>query len=311
MSDKYVFGPVPSRRLGISLGIDIIPFKTCSFDCIYCECGRTTRLLAERHSFMPSDRVVVEVRENLDRLKYVDYLTFSGSGEPTLNRDIGHLISRIKDITDFPVAVLTNGSLLSCQDVASDLLMADVVLPSLDAVSPAVFSQINRPHQGLRISDIIGGLIGFRKIYPGQIWLEVFIVKGINDGENELKELRRVIKEIRPDRVQLNSLDRPAAYPGVFPLEVSELEKIRQNWSDLPVEIIKRVRRREEIAAFNQDFEQYILNTISRRPLTIDDLVELTGKNRLEILKYTDVLEREKKVRSQIVGDKIFYRPAT
>jgi wyosine [tRNA(Phe)-imidazoG37] synthetase (radical SAM superfamily) len=310
MPFEYVFGPVPSRRLGISLGIDIVPFKTCSYNCIYCECGPTTRLTLERESFIQPDRVISEIEAALGQLKYIDFLTFSGSGEPTLNKDIGYFITRIKKLTSFPVAVLTNGSLLFQEDVKRDLLAADVVLPSLDAVSPDVFSRINRPHHQLNVSGIIRGLAEFRNLYSGKIWLEIFIVKGLTDGKTELEKLHAAIKKIRPDRVQLNSLDRPPAEPGVSPVDVKDLEDIRQRWSDLPVEIIKRVRRREEIVAFSENLEHLILTTIGRRPLTLEDLIDLTGKNRLEILKYIDILAQEKKIRFQIVGEKIFYRSA-
>ncbi len=310
-TDSLIFGPVPSRRLGISLGIDIIPFKTCSLDCIYCECGATNHLSLERRHFIDVDTVLSQLKQILKDLNHVDYITFSGSGEPTLNKDIGTMISEIKRLTSIPVAVLTNGTLLYRDDVARDLLPADVILPSLDAVSEEVFSKINRPHPQLEMVKIIDGLIRFRKVYTGEIWLEIFVVKSINDHDGELTELYRTIKKIRPDKVQLNSLDRPPSDPRVRPVEMKKLEAIKQKWKDLPVEIVKRIRRREEIVAFSKNLESTILNTITRRPLMIDDLVQLTGKNRLEIFKYIDVLEKEMKIYPKIVGKKIFYTAKT
>jgi wyosine [tRNA(Phe)-imidazoG37] synthetase (radical SAM superfamily) len=310
-TDSLIFGPVPSRRLGISLGIDIIPFKTCSLDCIYCECGATNHLSLERRYFVDVDTVLSQLKQILKDLNHVDYITFSGSGEPTLNKDIGTMISEIKRLTSIPVAVLTNGTLLYRDDVARDLLPADVILPSLDAVSEEVFSKINRPHPQLEMVKIIDGLIRFREVYTGEIWLEIFVVKSINDHDGELTELYRTIKKIRPDKVQLNSLDRPPADPRVRPVEMKKLEAIKQKWKDLPVEIVKRIRRREEIVAFSKNLESTILNTITRRPLMIDDLVQLTGKNRLEIFKYIDVLEKEMKIYPKIVGKKIFYTAKT
>lgn len=306
---KYVFGPVPSRRLGISLGVDIIPFKTCTLECIYCECGKTTDLRIERARFAEPGVVLEQVKEAVAGEKHIEYITFSGAGEPTLNIDIGEIIAGIKGFTDIPVAVLTNGTLFYLKEVRQDLMQADVVLPSLDAVTPAVFQAVNQPHKDLDIKKIIKGLLDFRREYTGKIWLEVFIARGINDSREELDKIYRVLKEVNPDRVQLNSLDRPPAYDGVQPVDMEILEGLVEEWKDLPVEIIMRIRRREEIASFSQNLENNVLNTIKRRPLTIEDLEALTGKNRLELFKYIDVLEKESKIRARIVGEKIFYAP--
>jgi len=304
---RYTFGPVPSRRLGISLGVDIIPYKTCTLDCVYCECGKTTDLRVKRKRFVDPGAVLEEIKEVVSGDRLIEYITFSGSGEPTLNKDIGHIIREIKKITDTPTAVLTNGTLLPLKEVRDDLLEADLVLPSLDAVTPSVFSKINRPHGELGIGSIIRGLIDFRDEYRGRIWLEVFIARGINDSDEELEKIYRVIKKIRPDRVQLNSLDRPPAYEGTGSVDIGTLESIVEKWGDLPVEIIKRIRRRDEISSFSRNLESNILNTIVRRPLTMEDLEALTGKNRLELYKYIDVLENEKKIQSQIIDNKIFF----
>ncbi|MEN8155086.1 MAG: radical SAM protein [Acidobacteriota bacterium] len=307
--DKHLFGPVPSRRLGISLGVDIIPFKTCSLDCIYCECGRTTNHTIKRQRFFSPDIIKDEMEEFLKDNVHLDYITFSGSGEPTLNCDIGALIKDIKKKTNTPVAVLTNGTLLYDKNVREDLAEADLILPSLDAISENVFKKINRPAEGLDTEKMIRGLSEFRKIYKGDIWLEVFISHGINDSEEELLKLYETIKKIGPERVQLNSLDRPPAYKGAEPVNIKFLEKIKKNWSDLAVEIIKRTKIREEISSFSKNLENSIINTINRRPLTLEDLMSLTGKSRLELLKYIDVLEKDKKIEPKIVEDKIFYSP--
>jgi wyosine [tRNA(Phe)-imidazoG37] synthetase (radical SAM superfamily) len=310
MMVKHVFGPVASRRLGISLGVDIIPYKTCSLDCIYCECGRTTDLTLQRKHYFDPQIVLDEIKEIIAAGKHIQYITFSGSGEPTLNKDIGKIIAGIKAMTSIPVAVLTNGTLLYLKEARDEIIDADVVLPSLDAVSPGIFSRINRPHPELDINDIIQGLVDFKREFNGEIWLEVFIARSINDSDEELANLYRAVKKIQPHRVQLNSLDRPPAVEGIQPADLETLERIQEQWGDLTVDIIKRIRQREEIAAFSFNLENNILNTIKRRPLTIDDLETLTGKNRLEIFKYLDVLEKEKKVFPKIVGDKIFYSPA-
>jgi len=306
---RHLFGPVPSRRLGISLGIDIVPHKTCTLNCIYCECGETTRLRIRRRRFMDPAGVLAELDRVLAREPQIDYLTFSGAGEPTLNRDIGFLIAEIKRRTTLPVAVLSNGTLFYRPEVRREILPADLVLPSLDAVSRDVFSRINRPHPALDVARHVAGLKAFRREYSGRIWLEILFVKGVNDHPDELRRLHDHILDIRPDKVQLNSLDRPPAIAGVEPVDLKGLERIRRGWPDLPVEIVKRARARREIASFSKDLESDILNTIARRPLTVEDLVRLTGKNRLEVLKYIDVLEKERKISMKIVGREIFFAP--
>jgi wyosine [tRNA(Phe)-imidazoG37] synthetase (radical SAM superfamily) len=304
---RFVFGPVPSRRLGISLGLDIIPFKTCSLDCLYCECGPTNHLTIERQSFFPPELLLNELRSVLPDIPHLDYITFSGSGEPTLNADLGGFIKEIKKLSPVPVAVLTNGTLLYLDDVRNDLRLADVILPSLDAATPAAFASINQPHAGLDLERIIAGLVKLRDEVPGKIWLEIFIVKGVNDREEEIAALHRAMRRIQPDKIQLNTLDRPPAYAGVQSADFAALEKIRDLWSDLPVEIIKRTNRREEILAFSRNLENSLLNTVRRRPLTLADLVALTGKDETELRQYLDVLEKEKKINPVIQDEKIFY----
>lgn len=307
LKNRHVFGPVPSRRLGISLGIDVVPFKTCSLNCLYCECGPTNHLSIERRSFFPRQKLLDELSSQLPEIPHLDYITFSGSGEPTLNADIGWLITQIKKISPVPIAVLTNGTLLFQGEVRLDLRQADVILPSLDAASPNAFARINQPHPGLQLGRIIDGLMALRHDFPGPIWLEVFIVKGSNDREKELSALHAAIQRIKPDKVQLNTLDRPPAYAGIQSADFSDLEKIRALWSDLPVEIIKRTGRREEILEFSRNLENSLLNTVRRRPLTLADLVALTGKDENELRQYLDVLEKEKKIKPQIIDGNIFF----
>ena len=306
---KYVFGPVPSRRLGISLGLDIIPFKTCSLNCIYCECGKTTDLTIQRKSYFDYKELISQLKEILNRGDRINYITFSGSGEPLLNKDIGKIIKEIKTLTNIKIAILTNGTLLYDENIIKEILQVDMILPSLDAADDITFRKINNPHKSLKIEKIINGLIKFRKIYKNKIWLEVFIVEGINDSGEPLKKIHDTIKEIKPDRVQLNSLDRPPAFDNVKSVDIKKLEMIKEEWIDIKnVEIIKRIRTRREIKSFSQNLENSILNTIRRRPLTIDDLENLTGMKRVEIYKYIDVLEREKKIFEKIVDNKIFFK---
>jgi wyosine [tRNA(Phe)-imidazoG37] synthetase (radical SAM superfamily) len=306
---KQVFGPVVSRRLGISLGIDPIPYKTCNLDCIYCECGKTTRFQMERKSFVDPQVILDQVAAAIEENKHIDYITFSGSGEPTLNKDIGYLIRRLKEMTGIPVAVITNATLLHLKEVRDELSAADIVLPSLDAVTSSTFEKIDIPHRDLNVNTIIEGIKTFKDEFNGPIWLEVFLAEGMNDSEQDIDDLYKVIKDISPQLVQLNTLDRPPAYNSARPVSRKKMEEIVKKWHDLPVEIVKKIKKRDEITAFSENLEQNILNTINRRPLTIDDLEVLTGKDRSELFKYIDVLEKEKKIKPQIVGDRVFYAP--
>ncbi len=289
---KYIFGPVPSRRLGRSLGIDLIPYKTCSFDCIYCDLGRTTRKTISRQSYVPLEEIQGELELYLSALdKKPDFITLSGSGEPTLNTNIGEIIRRIKDITSIPVAILTNSSLLSLDKVRRDLSEADVVLPSLDAVTPAFFEYINRPHTSLRIEGIISGLIQFRKQYRGQIWLEILFCRGVNDGKEEIEKLKAVIEGIKPDRIQLNTPARPPAEDFAFPLTLVQLGEIRERLGD-QAEIIS------EFAAptgekFNSVRDSEILNLIKRRPCTAEDISKALGLHLNEVVKCLEKLLQE------------------
>ena len=215
---KYLYGPVPSRRLGYSLGVDLIPHKVCTFDCIYCQLGRTTIKTSRRREYAPAKKVLGELRGFFDSGGECGVVTLAGSGEPTLNTKIGDIIREVKDMTDTPLAVLTNSSLLTREEVRNDLLNADVVVPSLDAASPDTFKKINRQAEGITVSDVIDGLKEFRKEYAGEVRLEVMAVAGLNDTKKEVDELRQAIGIIRPDSIDLNTVVRPPAESYAKPL---------------------------------------------------------------------------------------------
>jgi wyosine [tRNA(Phe)-imidazoG37] synthetase (radical SAM superfamily) len=227
MQYSHLFGPVRSRRLGRSLGIDLISQKTCSYDCVYCECGHTTLETIERQEFFPPGEVLSELQEYLRQSPQLDHLTFSGSGEPTLSLSIGKVIRFLRhSFPHYRVAVLTNGSLLWRPDVREDLLPAAVVLPTLSSVFEPTFRKIQRPAPGITATRVVEGLERFREEYQGAIWLEVFIIPGINTSQQELDGIRTAIERIRPDRVHLNTLDRPASEEWVRPASREELERI-------------------------------------------------------------------------------------
>ena len=298
MKYKHLFGPVPSRRLGISLGVDLVPLKTCTLNCIYCECGRTTDLTVTRKNYVPLSEVKEELTDYFANNPRPDYITFSGSGEPTLNSSIADVLHFIRNhIHDIPVAVLTNGTLLSVKQVREDIKDAALVIPSLDAATDKIFRKINRPYLRLKIDSIIDGLVRFRKEYSGQIWLEIFIVPGMNDTEHELTALKQTIEKIGPDQVQLNTLDRPGPVSTVHAATRQELEHIIHFWQLENVSIIADVSERKDLLAYRTDTESAILGTIARRPCTLKDLSEILGLQINEVNKYLDVLEADGKIK--------------
>ncbi len=298
MKYNHLFGPVPSRRLGISLGVDLVPLKTCTLNCIYCECGRTTNLTVERKEYVPLTSVKEELTDYFTNNPRPDYITFSGSGEPTLNSSIGDGLHFIRNhIHDIPVAILTNGTLFSIKQVREEIKDAALVMPSLDAATEKIFRKINRPYPRLKIDKIIEGLVRLRKEYSGQIWLEIFIVPGMNDTVYELTALKQAIEEIEPDRVQLNTLDRPGPVSTVRAATRQELEHIIHFWKLENVSIIADVSDRKELLAYRKDTESAILGTIARRPCTLKDLSEILGLQINEVNKYLDFLEADGKIK--------------
>ncbi len=306
---NYLFGPVPSRRLGMSLGIDLVPHKVCTLNCIYCECGRTTKLTLERNEYVPYDAVVKELQHYLTNNPVPDYITFSGSGEPTLNSRIGDVLQFIKsNYPNIPVAVLTNGTLFYQKQVRAELLNADVVLPSLDAASDLSFRKINQPFHKLNINEYIQGLVDFRKEYGGKIWLEVLILPGYNDNPEDLQLLKEAFKKIKPDSIQLNTLDRPGTIDGLRTASKHKLQQIVDFWNLDNVEIIEAAPERKKVKSYREDTETAIWETICRRPCTIDDLVKILGLHINEINKYLDVLESENKIESVRQERGLFYQ---
>jgi len=303
---KYIFGPVPSRRLGRSLGVDLVPYKTCTFDCVYCDLGRTTHKTISRESYVKPEEIRRELELTLPTLsKKPDYITLSGSGEPTLNQHIGEIIHNVKDLTSIPLAVLTNGSLFYLEEVREALVGADVVIPSLDAVNDVIFQCLNRPHSSLNIQEIISGLIQFRNVYRGQIWLEVVFCRGINDDKEEIERLKGIIERIQPDRVQLNTPVRPPAEEFAYPLTLGQLEEIRERLGG-KAEIIP-----EFTAPLGEEFNSVkdteILNLIKRRPCTTEDISKALGLRIDEVVKHLDHLTKTGAIRYRMYEHHCYY----
>lgn len=299
---------MPSRRLGFSLGVDIVPFKTCSYDCVYCQLGPSRKTRTRRGLFAPAAEVVSQVREVLKKKGPVDSITFSGSGEPTLHSGLGRMIREIKALTDVPVTVLTNGSLLANRDVRRGLMSADRVIPSLDAATESVFRTVNRPHPSLRLDRVLQGLADFRREYKGLFWLEIMLVKGVNDSPAHISALKKAVARLRPDKVQLNTVVRPPAEKGVKPLSSRTLERICRRFGT-GCEIVTAFRGRAPKRSGSADRER-VLTLIRRRPATAEDLERSLGLPRkiLDAL-LTRLLERGG-IRRVRHGGKEFFEPA-
>lgn len=235
---KHLFGPVHSRRLGYSLGVDLIPFKTCPLDCVYCECGKTTELTMARKVYVPTAVVCAEIDDYIDKHPDLDVITFSGAGEPTLASNIGEVITHIKKKHPrYKVCVLTNAVLLSEAKVRQEIAQADIVIPSLDGVTPSVFEKVDRPHKDIKLQAIIDGLITFRQEFTGKLFVEIFFVPGINDTAEELQEFVKVLHKIKPDGVQINSLDRKGTESWVEPVSQESLDRIVAAFKDFSVQV--------------------------------------------------------------------------
>lgn len=306
---RYLYGPVPSRRLGLSLGVDVVPRKTCTYDCIYCQLGRTTNKTVKRDAYIPAQAIIREIAEFLAHMKTpADYITFSGSGEPTLHSQIGPIIAEIKKMTSIPVAVITNGSLLITDEVKGDLSQADLVIPSLDGVSKTVYETINRPEGSLAIDQVIKGIADFKGQFRGQIWVEILYCRGINDDPSEVAQMKAVLEQINPDRIQLNTVYRPPAEDFASPLAEDRLREIQRSLG-AKASIITPYRG-DRFAWGKGEVEAQIIDALNRRPLTAEDMAEMLGLHPQELIKHLKFLLDGKTIRHRLHGRKIYYEVA-
>ncbi len=307
MEYKHIYGPVPSRRLGVSLGIDPVPFKVCSFNCVYCEVAKTTLLTTQRREYIPAEEILSELRDFLQKHKGpLDYITFSGSGEPTLNSALGYMIQEIKKMTTVPVAVLTNSTLLYLRSVRDELKSADLIKCTLDAADDKYLKRVNQPAKGVNTEKIIEGIRLLGEEFRGTILIEIMIVKGVNDTEENYKQLSRVLDRIRADKIQINTVVRPPAFGFAKPLSFEELE-FAKSVIGHGAEIIKPFNRKTN-AAYRENVENAIVGSIKIRPQTIQDLSDGLGIHRDEILKYIELLESEGKIEEIFLNGKKFYK---
>ena len=279
---KYVFGPVPSRRLGQSLGIDTIPLKTCNWNCVYCQLGRTVPLTNERREYFPRDEIIDEVKQALAAHKpgEIDWVTFVGSGEPALHIGLGWLIRKVKELTGtpttsalqghLPVAVITNGSLLYLPEVREELAAADAVLPTLDAGNARLYRKINRPHPDITFERLVDGLIAFRKEYRGKLWVEVMLARSLNDSEETLREIAAVLKRIRPDEVHINLPTRPPAETWVQPSDEEGLIRAQIILGEI-ARVVHPAEGSFDLSGFENAVDA-IVSIITRHPMNETEL---------------------------------------
>ena len=308
LKTKRVFGPVLSKRLGNSLGIDVIPHKTCSYNCIYCQLGSEEKTITDLTNYYSVDEIIYELKEALLNNKNIDYITFTGSGEPTLYKDLKKLIYEIKQITDIPVCVITNGSLLYKQEMRSNLLLADLIIPSLDAGNEETFKLIDNPNKEIDFDKMVEGLIEFKKVFKGEYWLEIFLLKDINDNEDELDDIIKIVKKIKPDRIQLITATRRVANEKAKALSDEELKKIKKYFNskcDIEIDIPNISENHKGNTRILT--EEDIVNFLIRQPDTAYIIAKSFNENERKVKELLDLLIKKNKVREEIVNGVISY----
>jgi len=304
---RRVYGPVPSRRLGMSLGVDLVPFKVCPYDCVYCQLGPTRLLSTRRESFFPVPALVEEVRRALDRGPRPDVITLAGSGEPTLYKPLGRLIRSLKAITDIPVVLLTNGALFGDPEIRREAALADRVLPSLDAGDEGLFRIMNRPHESLSLEGVVRGLETFRGEYAGPIWLEVMVVAGLSEGEPRMRLVAEQARRIGPDRIHLNTPVRPSPLGPLAIVSRERLEALCSFFTPVAEVIADFKPGREARAAQAGEMEERLLELLSRRPCTVEDAAAGLAAAPNEVVKALAALESSGRIESHIHDIRRFY----
>jgi len=299
---KYIYGPVPSRRLGNSLGIDPIPSKTCNFQCIYCQLGKTTNFTNKRQNFFPREEIITEMEKAIELHEdSIDYITFVGSGEPTLYKDLKELILKAKEFSSKPVCVITNGSLLHNKEVQDALIRSDLILPSLDAGDKRSFLKINRPHPSITFNQLIQGFIDFKKIFQGKFWIEVMLMKGVNDSKEELLKIKKNLDLINPERIDFNVPIRPPVEKWVKIPDQSLLSILNQifiNYSNI------NFPEEGKFSIYSSDFEKEVLSILERHPMRQDQIIDTFSSRKFNKEK---IITQLKKLRSQNKIKKIYY----
>lgn len=301
---KYIFGPVPSRRLGRSLGVDLTPYKTCSQDCVFCQLGRTTKKTLIRQEYVPVREVLHEIEKWLKRGGKADHVTLSGSGEPTLHSRFGEVLRFVRNNSPIKAVLLTNGSLFHLPEVRREASRAHVVKVSLSAWDQASYGWVNRPHPDLDFKRLIEGQKAFRNKFKGQLWIEVFLIAGMNSIPSDVVKIAALADLFRPDRIHLNTAVRPPAEDFVAPLSREHLASLCTLFQP-PAELIAeyKVKGGFETKA-NQDA---IISMLQRRPCTAEDIAGAFGMHLNEVSKYLGNFLRQGRIRTERTSGSLYY----
>ena len=271
---KHVFGPVPSRRLGVSLGVDLVTPKSCNMNCVFCECGATRELKLKRESFKDIDEVKNEILEAI-RIVKPDYITFSGSGEPTLSKDLGKIIEWIKSNLEIKVCVITNSLLLEDNEVVKELEKADLIMPTLNSVDNLIFKKINRPSAQIDVSQVMRGLENLSKKYKGKIYIESFIIEGLNDSNEHTEKMVAFLKNINFTKLQLNTLDRPGTENWVQPASYETMQRLKNKYLELGISNVEIVKEMKELDKKIEVNEELLKNMKEKREYSEKDLKKI------------------------------------
>ena len=301
---KYLFGPVPSRRFGRSLGVDLTPYKTCSLDCVFCQLGRTTEKTVTRREYVPTDAVLAELKEWLKNDGKADYITLSGSGEPTLHLRFGEVLEFIHKNSTIPAVILTNGTMLQLPEVRDAAACANVVKVSLSAWDQTSYGWVNRPHPQLRFDHLVEGQKAFRAQFKGHLWMEIFLVGGMNSTPANVRKIAALAEEIDPDRIQLNTVIRPPAEDFATALSRERMEALIHLFNPT-AEIIANFRAKP--ANRMQTNQETIFSMLQRRPCTAYQIADTFGMHLNEVSKYLGNLMRIDQIRTIRKNTTVYY----
>lgn len=302
---KYLFGPVPSRRFGLSLGVDLTPFKTCSFDCVFCQLGQTTSKVIQRKAYVPTDEVIHELHQWSKQDEHIDYVTLAGSGEPTLHSEFGDILQYIREFLKFPSVLLTNSSLLSLPAVQRAALFADVVKVSLSVWDDESYARINRPHENLKFQSLVEGLITFRSLYDKEMRMEVFIMDALNSDVKDVEKIAEIANKIHPDYVELNTAVRPVESDIVKPVSSEKLADLTRLFTSKASVICPYENKGKKKIQFN---EATLIEMLKRRPCTLKQLTELSKMHPNELSKYLGKLIGNRQLQTVLIDDEKYYK---
>lgn len=303
---NHIFGPVHSRRLGLSLGIDVIPFKTCTLNCIYCEQGQTTNLTTLRSEYVPLEDVLLELETKL-KTTTPDHITIAGSGEPLLYSRLKELISGIKELTNIPLVLLTNGTLLHMQEIRESILNCDIVMPSIDAVTQKVFNEVNCPHKDLQLDQILNGFIQFSKEFQNKLWIEILLIKNISDSSEHLSALKDFVKQLNPNKILLNTVARPPWSKKAIPMNEQSMNNIKDYFGE-QAEVISTFKQSSPKELTDSDNTTQILELLKRRPCPFEEIQTGLNISTEDLEKKLDLLLNQKNIIKETYNNQTYYR---